>query len=212
MLYVDGMDKVEALAEGLLARGVQPVANDNPYWNRWGRTVIDPDGYRVVIAARDRPDAPSVRITWHDGPRAELRPMFELAEDSERQLDEYLHLGRVLVARRGAALVGHLQLVPTHLLGEIELKNMAVIPDKRRTGVGRALVEEALRGCSAEGWMRMVVATAAADIGNLRFYQRMGFRIRSVEPDAFTPATGYPDPINVDGIPLRDRVLFAQDL
>ena len=37
----------------------------------------------------------------------------------------------------------------------------------------------------------LVVATAAADTGNLRFYQRFGFRMRSVERDAFTrrPAT-----------------------
>jgi hypothetical protein len=29
-------------------------------------------------------------------------------------------------------------------------------------------------------------ATAAADTGNLRFYQRQGFRMRSIERDAFT--------------------------
>jgi hypothetical protein len=45
----------------------------------------------------------------------------------------------------------------------------------------------------------MVVATAAADIGNLRFYQRCGFRFVSVERDAFVPATGYPDPIRSTG-------------
>ena len=52
----------------------------------------------------------------------------------------------------------------------------------------------------------MVVATAAADIGNLRFYQRQGFRFRSVERDAFGPATGYPPGLEIDGIALRDRV------
>ena len=25
----------------------------NPYWNRYGRTYLDPDGYRIVIAVRD---------------------------------------------------------------------------------------------------------------------------------------------------------------
>jgi hypothetical protein len=40
----------------------------------------------------------------------------------------------------------------------------------------------------------------------LRFYQRCGFRLRSVERDAFTSLTGYPDPIAIDGILLRDRV------
>ena len=41
---------------------------------------------------------------------------------------------------------------------------------------------------------------------------RPGFRMRSVEPDAFTPATGYPAGIRVDGIPLRDRVWLEMDL
>ena len=56
----------------------------------------------------------------------------------------------------------------------------------------------------------MIVATAAADIGNLRFYQRCGFRFTAVERDAFGPATGYPEPIVIDGIPLRDRVWLAR--
>jgi hypothetical protein len=43
-------------------------------------------------------------------------------------------------------------------------------------------------------------------LGNLRFYQRQGFRFRSVERDAFTPALGYPPDLVIDGIPLRDRI------
>jgi RimJ/RimL family protein N-acetyltransferase len=56
------------------------------------------------------------------------------------------------------------------------------------------------------------VATAAADIGNLRFYQRLGFRMRSLERDAFTPATGYEPGLRIDGIELRDRVWFERRL
>jgi catechol 2,3-dioxygenase-like lactoylglutathione lyase family enzyme len=48
--------------------------------------------------------------------------------------------------------------------------------------------------------------TAAADVGNLRFYQRLGFRLLHVERDAFTPADGYAEGLTIDGIPLRDRV------
>lgn len=58
----------------------------------------------------------------------------------------------------------------------------------------------------------MVVATAAADIDNLRFYQRRGFRFTSVEPDAFNTESGYPCGITIDGIPLQDRVWFTQPL
>jgi GNAT superfamily N-acetyltransferase len=223
VLYVRTIDEVREIAAGLVSACVRAVDSPNPYWNRCGQTFLDPDGYRIVIAAavsetdpreqavgQDGP--PIIDIDWHIGAREELRPLFELAEDSRAQLDEYLDQGKVLVALRGSAMVGHLQLVATNRAGEIELKNMAVHPDQRGTGVGRALVGSAILRCGAEGWSRMVVATAAADTGNLRFYQRLGFRFRSVERDAFTPATGYPDAIVIDGIPLLDRVWLSQDL
>ena len=153
-----------------------------------------------------------MRIDWHAGPRSELRGLFELAEDSGSQLDGYLELGRVLVAYEESEVIGHLQLVPTRRAGEIELKNMAVLPAQQGRGVGRVLVSEAVSRCAADGWSRLIVATAAADVGNLRFYQRVGFRLDSIERDAFTPATGYPDAITIDGIPLLDRVWLSRDL
>jgi GNAT superfamily N-acetyltransferase len=161
----------------------------------------------------DGGSAGGVEIDWLAGPHAQLRPLFELAEDSSVQLDGYLDQGRVLVARsKGGEPIGHLQLVPTARPGEIELKNMAVVPAHRGSGVGRALVEHALARCTGGGWTRMVVATGAADTGNLRFYQRCGFRMETIERDAFTPATGYPEPIVVDGVLLRDRVWLSREL
>ena len=85
------------------------------------------------------------------------------------------------------------------------------MPEERRIGLGRTLVRSALLQCAAEGWLRMLVSTAAADTGNLRFYQRVGFRLLSVDRDVFTPETGYPDPIMIDGIPLMDRVWLSAD-
>jgi GNAT superfamily N-acetyltransferase len=73
-------------------------------------------------------------------------------------------------------------------------------------GLGSRLVRAAVDLVAAEGGTELVVATAAADVGNLRFYQRQGFRMRDVERDAFTTATGYPPGLTIDGIPLRDRV------
>ena len=56
---------------------------------------------------------------------------------------------------------------------------------------------------AAEGVTTVQVATAAADIGNLRFYQRQGFRMHSIERDAFTESSGYPAGCQVARIPLR---------
>jgi predicted N-acetyltransferase YhbS len=147
-----------------------------------------------------------VSIEAHAGDRAELRDLFELAEDSAVQLDAYLNKGRVLVARRGPALIGHLQLVDTDIPGTLEIKNMAVVEAEQGRGIGARLIRAAIDLAALDHATTMLVATAAADVGNLRFYQRQGFRLRSVERDAFTPATGYPTPILIDGIELRDRV------
>jgi hypothetical protein len=57
-----------------------------------------------------------------------------------------------------------------------------------------------------------LVATAAADVDNLRFYQHSGFRMRSIERDAFTAATGCVGETSVDGLELRDRVWLDLNL
>ena len=109
----------------------------------------------------------SIRIELHTGSRSELRALFEEAEDSAEQLDSYLDAGQVLVAVAGDQVVGHLQLVDG--------------PDPQQLA-------------SAQRVSTLAVATAAADVGNLRFYQRAGFRLRSIERDAFTPANRLPAP------------------
>ena len=147
-----------------------------------------------------------IRVAEHSGPRADLRPLFELAEDSSRELDAYLDTGRVLVAYEGEAPVGHLQLTETDDAALLEIKNMAVAEAQQGRGVGRALVEAAIALAREEGRSRLVVATAAAGTGQLRFYQRLGFRMVSIERDAFTEVTGYEPGLLVDGIELRDRV------
>jgi predicted N-acetyltransferase YhbS len=146
-----------------------------------------------------------IEVEPHTGAREELRPLFELAEDSRAQLDAYLAEGRVLVARDGGRIVGHLQLTDSSP-ATLEIRNMAVDTARQGQGVGRALVTAALELAAAERRSRVIVATGAAGTGNLRFYQRLGFRMRAVERDAFTAATGYEEPMLLDGIELRDRV------
>jgi GNAT superfamily N-acetyltransferase len=151
-----------------------------------------------------------VRIETYDGPRDALRSLFELAEDSAAELDSYINTGRVLVATSDGEIIGHLQMTGTGDPRQVEIKNMAVREARQGQGVGRRLIQAAVDLAAAESVTTILVATAAADIGNLRFYQRQGFRMRSVERDAFTPATGYPPGLLIDGIELRDRVWLDQ--
>lgn len=51
VLYLEG--PVEAtVIERLVLAGGKRVEAKNPYWNTWGVTIEDPDGYRVVLCQR----------------------------------------------------------------------------------------------------------------------------------------------------------------
>jgi predicted N-acetyltransferase YhbS len=86
---------------------------------------------------------------------------------------------------QGDQVLGHLQLIETSRPEVVELKSMAVIGSHQGRGIGRALVLAALNFAREESHTTMVVSTAAASTGNLRFYQLMGFRLRAIERDAF---------------------------
>ena len=208
VLYLGDHAAVEEIAARLDA---QPVAPANPYWAAHGLTFEDPDGFRVVLVPAPWPDS-EVRIDWHDGRRAGLRRLFELAEDSRERIDASIEQGRLLVAMDGDAVVGYLQLMRTDTPHRAELKSMAVVEQRQRQGIGRALVTRAIGECRAEGVYTLLVGTAAADVGNLRFYQRLGFRMLEVERNAFRADDGYPDGIVIDGIPLHDRVWLTLDV
>ena len=51
VLYLATRAEVAAFAAHLDAAGVPSVASRNPYWQRWGREFLDPEGYRVLVAA-----------------------------------------------------------------------------------------------------------------------------------------------------------------
>ncbi|MEV5979452.1 VOC family protein [Streptomyces sp. NPDC052114] len=51
VVYVDG-EVPDALVTRLEEHGGKPVLSPNPYWNEWGVTVEDPDGYRLVLSTR----------------------------------------------------------------------------------------------------------------------------------------------------------------
>jgi GNAT superfamily N-acetyltransferase len=232
VLYLDDAGALATATAELGRAGLSPDLEQHAYWEANGAvTFSDPDGRGLVLAPWvygqvpdpvDRPEAEASAeqvgrsepwgVDWYDDDRGLLRPLFEEAEDSPSQLDSYLNDGRVLVARLGDEVVGHLQLVDTRRDGEVELKNMAVTATMRGAGVGRQLVDRAVSASRDDGYIQMVVATAAADVSNLRFYQRCGFRLDRVERDVFGPDAGYPDGLTSDGIPLRDRVWLTQRL
>jgi GNAT superfamily N-acetyltransferase len=151
-----------------------------------------------------------VTIEEYAGSHRDLAWSFREAEDSDQLLDSYIDLGRLWVARTpDGQAVGHLQAVPREP-DLWEVTNTAVAKSERSQGIGRALLERSFDEARRAGVARVILATAAADVGTLRFYQRCGFRMTHVVPDAFDELHGYPPGIEIDGIPMLDQVWFER--
>ncbi len=54
VLYADGAIDHDVVSRLIKAGGTR-VAARNPYWDRWGVTIADPDGYRLVLSTRSWP-------------------------------------------------------------------------------------------------------------------------------------------------------------
>ena len=179
-------------------RHVDTRALDNVRAREWLGATVDRD---------------DVRIEEFEGNHRDLERLFRLAEDSDQMLDSYIDLGRVWVAVIDAGeVVGHIQAVPRDGGHRWEILNTAVVEDRRGTGLGRRLLDRAVAEARQAGPRLVELATATADVGVLRFYQRCGFRMSRVVRDVFGPHNGYLRPIEVDGIPQRDQVWFELDL
>jgi len=202
--------------------GFVPVPAFNPYWDGDGVTFQDPDGYRVVLQRGAwNVEGSGLAFTNHErrihiesyhADRGTLLPLFVLADDSDTQVSTYISIGEVLTARDDDAIIGHLQIIETDDPGVFELKSMAVNEGRQGEGIGCSLVDAAVVHCRSRDGHRLIVSTAAADIDNLRFYQRRGFRMSRVVQDVFGPSTGYVQGTMVGGIPLRDQVFLELEL
>ena len=233
------LEDILAACDGLRSNGVTPLSffgaeTSEPSVIGWMPAAAvyfrDPDGHSIeYLAMLDEPpraergivswsdwvsadrNAEAIRVERYTGARNDLRALFEEAEDSTAELNTYLDAGEVLVAVANEGVVGHVQLIDQGADAS-EIKNMAVEAAYRGRGIGRRLIDAAIHLARAKGHSTLAVATGAADVRTLRFYQLAGFRMRTVERDAFTPALGYPAGLAVDGIPLRDRVWLDLDL
>ncbi|CAK7217204.1 hypothetical protein SCUCBS95973_003066 [Sporothrix curviconia] len=55
VFYLPNEQEHNAATERMAAAGFPPVAAFNPYWDRYGKTNEDPDGYRIVLAKQQSP-------------------------------------------------------------------------------------------------------------------------------------------------------------
>ena len=125
----------------------------------------------------------------YEGDRADLLPLFRMADESESQILSYYRLGDVLVALDDDKVVGMAQVEKD--AGAVQIISLAVAPQRRGEGIGCRLIEEAANYCRLGGANRLIVCTGAWETENKAFYVNRGFRLFHVEPGFFTPEKGY---------------------
>lgn len=93
--------------------------------------------------------------------------------------------------------------------GEMELKNLAVKQRVQNLGLGTLMLTYLLDYADRLGMRCLRVAISSSSVRHLKFYERMGFRIRDIEPNYFG---GYDPPIYENGIRCLDRLQLCADL
>ncbi|MEM9460240.1 MAG: GNAT family N-acetyltransferase [Myxococcota bacterium] len=160
----------------------------------------------------ETPSLPLVEIA--PGQRLAYDALLRLADDSESEIAGYRDRGTLfgLVDAEPGPPRGLVLADAGDMPGTIQLLSVAIAKAHQGRGLGSQMVAQVFERLRARGWSRVVVSTASSSVAVLGFYQRLGFRMLRIDRDWFTAARGYPEDLEEDGIPVRDRVWLDRAL
>ena len=92
----------------------------------------------------------------------------------------------------------------------LEIMNRAVAPAARRQHVATNLLTFAKHYGNRHHFVQLMVGTGSTSFAQLALYQKVGFRLASIDRDFFT--SHYSKPIYENGIRLRDMVRLIMPL
>ncbi|TYS19120.1 GNAT family N-acetyltransferase [Rossellomorea vietnamensis] len=131
-----------------------------------------------------------------------------MADESEEAVRNYIVEGDLYAIHFEDVLAGVILFISVND-STVELKNLAVIPEFRGRGIGKASIKEGLVIYKNQGKDRVIVGTANSSIDNIAFYQKAGFRMYEIKRNFFF---NYPEPIFEYGIRAMDMIMFEKTL
>ena len=140
------------------------------------------------------------------GSREFFLPLLLLADESAQQVQSYMNTGELYVYSSEDDNVAGIVLAIPLEPDVVELKAVAIDSQQQGLGIGKRMLIDVLAELRDLGCKRVVVGTANAAIGQLVFYQKVGFRLLSIERDFFSTVRGYAEVIEEAGIRMRDMV------
>ena len=134
-------------------------------------------------------------------------PLLLLGDEQESMIDRYLADGDLYVLREGEAALA-VCVVTRPAPDTAEIKNLAVDPRRQRQGLGRRMVDFAVRTYAAS-CSKLLVGTGDSPL-TVPFYLSCGFRESHRVANFFTDH--YDHPIFEGGRQLVDMVYFQMEL
>ena len=126
-----------------------------------------------------------------------------LADPSETSIEKYIHKSKVYVAVEDTLVVGVyvlMEIAP----GKAEIMNVVVAETHQGKGIGRALVQHAIKSARLLGMESIEIGTGNSSIQQITLYQKCGFRLKEIIHDYFID--NYDEPIFENGIQCWDMV------
>jgi ribosomal protein S18 acetylase RimI-like enzyme len=133
-----------------------------------------------------------------------------LADPSGDMVSSYLKYGICYISETtNCQTQGVIVLLPTSQ-GKLEIMNIAVDETMQGKGIGTKLLRHGIEFAKQEGYKFIEIGTGNSSINQLALYQKVGFRMMSIDHDFFT--LNYPDPIFENGIQCRDMIRLSMEI
>lgn len=145
------------------------------------------------------------RIRRIDEDKKRYLPLLLLGDEQEDMIDRYLERGTLYVMEENGAAVA-VAVLTRESPETYELKNIAVLPERQREGLGREMLAFLWETCGGQG--RSLIAGTGEAPRTMAFYKGCGFVLSHRVENFFTEQ--YDHPIVEEGVTLRDMVYFRK--
>lgn len=140
--------------------------------------------------------------------RSSLLKILLLADPDPKQIAKYLEVADVFAIMVGPQILGAVAVLKKNDT-IVEIKNIAVLPAYRGRGLASYTISNLFEHYHQLGYSQMKVGTANSSLDNLRFYQKLGFRFNSIQPNYFTE---YAQPIFENDIRAVDLIILTRPI
>ncbi|GAF36084.1 GNAT family N-acetyltransferase [Lentilactobacillus farraginis] len=110
--------------------------------------------------------------------RMTLLPLLLVGDEDKEKVMGYLNLGKIFVAKIQSKIVAALLMIFDDK-GNAEIKNISVLPKYQGNGIGTQLISFVVSK-SPKSLEQLIVGTGDADIQNIYFYLKNGFRFYGI--------------------------------